>query len=368
MTQSAKRTKMTPLTIGTHNGHFHADEALAVHMLRMLPAYREASLVRTRDSARLAACDIVVDVGGEYDVGRRRFDHHQRSFDKVFPGRATKLSSAGLVFLHFGRAIIGRRLGREVEEDVTAGEGVVVDHEDDVGVLHRKVYADFVEALDAHDNGVDVYDSAALSAAAITPRFSQAGFTLPAMVGRLNLEWNDPLVLSGTDAAAVQKLEDEHFLSASRRIGEEFESELDYCLGSWLPARAVVRRAFANRFKYDGEGRLLVFGHDDLLSPPWKDHLFSLEGAADGASPVLYVLYREKPNPEAKWRIQCVPESRDSFVSRKPLPEAWRGVRDEDLSGVTGIPGCVFVHASGFIGGNATWEGVREMAAKALAL
>ncbi|KAF4595129.1 MYG1 protein [Ophiocordyceps camponoti-floridani] len=384
MTQSAKRTKMTPLTIGTHNGHFHADEALAVHMLRMLPAYREASLVRTRDSARLAACDIVVDVGGEYDVGRRRFDHHQRTFDKVFPGRATKLSSAGLVFLHFGRAIIARRLGRDVEQDVAASEGLVVvddDDDDDVGVLHRKVYADFVEALDAHDNGVDVYDASALSAAAIAPRFSQAGFTLASMVGRLNLEWNDPMVLSGSDASAVQKLEDEHFLSASRRIGDEFESELDYCLGSWLPARAVVRRAFENRFQHDEQGRLLVFDHHDLLSPPWKDHLFSLEGAAaagagagagagaaSGASPVLYVLYREKPSPEAKWRIQCVPESRDSFVSRKPLPEAWRGVRDEDLSGVTGIPGCVFVHASGFIGGNATWEGVREMAAKALAV
>lgn len=33
------------------------------------------------------------------------------------------------------------------------------------------------------------------------------------------------------------------------------------------------------------------------------------------------------------------------------MPEAWRGVRDEALSTLTGIPGCIFCHASGFIGG-----------------
>ncbi|PFH59319.1 hypothetical protein XA68_12520 [Ophiocordyceps unilateralis] len=361
----AKRVKMTPPTIGTHNGHFHADEALAVHILRMLPAYSEAALVRTRDPTRLASCHTVVDVGGEYDVGRRRFDHHQRSFEKVFPGRGTKLSSAGLVFLHFGRAIVARRMGREVEDDVTDNDAIVVADEDDVGMIHRKVYAGFIEALDAQDNGIDVYDPTALAAAGISQRFSQAGFALSAVVGRRNLTWNDPSVLSSTEADAVQKLEDDHFLAASRRIGEEFERELDYCLGSWLPARAIVRRAFADRFRHDVQGRLLVFDNDDLLSPPWKDHLFALEDTA-ASSPVLYVLYREKPKLEAKWRIQCVPKSRDSFVSRKPLPEAWRGVRDEDLSSITGIPGCIFVHASGFIGGNATLEGVKEMAAKAL--
>jgi uncharacterized UPF0160 family protein len=34
---------------------------------------------------------------------------------------------------------------------------------------------------------------------------------------------------------------------------------------------------------------------------------------------------------------------------------------------VSGVPGCVFVHASGFIGGNATYEGALEMARLSLA-
>lgn len=55
---------------------------------------------------------------------------------------------------------------------------------------------------------------------------------------------------------------------------------------------------------------------------------------------VLYVLYPEQPdNENSKWRIQCVPESPDSFTNRKSLPEAWRGVRDQELSEVSGIPG-----------------------------
>lgn len=41
-------------------------------------------------------------------------------------------------------------------------------------------------------------------------------------------------------------------------------------------------------------------------------------------------------------------------------------MRDEELSKVTGVEGGVFVHASGFIGGNETREGAMEMARKAL--
>ena len=37
-------------------------------------------------------------------------------------------------------------------------------------------------------------------------------------------------------------------------------------------------------------------------------------------------------------------------------------------SKVTGIPGCVFVYAGGYIGGNRTYEGALSMANKALAI
>lgn len=68
---------------------------------------------------------------------------------------------------------------------------------------------------------------------------------------------------------------------------------------------------------------------------------------------------------EKKYRVQAV-NVPGSFESRKPLPAAWRGVRDNALSELSGIPGCVFVHASGFIGGNATYEGALAMARQGL--
>ncbi|KAG6035310.1 hypothetical protein E4U41_006141 [Claviceps citrina] len=345
MAESAPKRLKTGPQIGTHNGHFHADEALAVHMLRMLPAYRHSSLVRTRDAALLASCHTVVDVGGEYDPRRNRYDHHQRGFATTFPGRATKLSSAGLVFLHFGRAIVAQKLG-EPDEDSPR-----------VALLHDKLYEDFVEALDAHDNGISLYDPAALAAAGLEKRFSEARFTLGALVSRFNPNWNDA---APADPVAAQAAEDACFEQASQRIGEQFERDLHYYACAWLPARSIVQAAFEKRTEFDPDGRVLVF---DGQSVPWKDHLYSLE---DGKPSVLYVLYPESTAPGAKWRIQCVPESKDSFVSRRPLPEAWRGFRDDELDAIAGISGCVFVHASGFIGGNKTFEGAREMAVKAL--
>jgi hypothetical protein len=77
-----------------------------------------------------------------------------------------------------------------------------------------------------------------------------------------------------------------------------------------------------------------------LQSAPWKDHLFTIEPTLEHKNPILYVLYPEhSDDPSSKWRIQCVPESPDSFINRRSLPEAWRGVRDADLSKVSGIPG-----------------------------
>ncbi|KAM7186312.1 Metal-dependent protein hydrolase [Naviculisporaceae sp. PSN 640] len=347
---AAKRLKTDPVAIGTHNGHFHADEALAVYMLRKhIPTYSGAKLVRTRDPKLLDECHTVVDVGGVYDATNNRYDHHQRTFATTFPGRATKLSSAGLVYLHFGKEIIARRIAAAEDSET-------------VSLIWNKIYESFIEALDAHDNGISVYDPAGLAAAGLEKKFSNGGFTLGAMVGRLNPNWNDPVP---EDPVEAQQAEDARFEMASQRIGEEFDRDLDYFTKAWLPAREVVLAAFSARKDYDPEGRIMVLKGQ---SAPWKDHLYVLEENNQEAGKVLYVLYPEKPAPDSKWRIQCVPESKDSFQSRKPLPSGWRGFRDEELDKIASIDGCVFVHAAGFIGGNKTFGGALAMAKKALDL
>ncbi|KAI9801317.1 MAG: hypothetical protein M1833_002887 [Piccolia ochrophora] len=349
---ASKRLKTSPPVIGTHNGHFHADEALAVYLLRMLPTYQPSTLIRTRDPSLLATCHTVVDVGGEYDPTTNRYDHHQRTFSATFPSRSTKLSSAGLIYLHFGQPIIAQHTRLPTTDPA-------------VPVLWTKLYTDFIEALDAHDNGIAAYDPAALEAARVQKRFADGGVTLGSLVGDLNPNWNDPAPATDTDPSAAQAAEDARFLQASELMGSVFLRKLSYYASAWLPARELVHRAYAARKTHDPSGRLLV-----LDTPmPWKDHLYALEAENPAEAKVVYALYPEKPDdPAAKWRVQAVPVTKDSFESRKPLPEAWRGVRDDKLDEVTGVEGGVFVHASGFIGGNRTRDGAARMAAKALAV
>lgn len=91
--------------------------------------------------------------------------------------------------------------------------------------------------------------------------------------------------------------------------------------------------------------------------------LFRIEQELQIEGKILYVLYSDGKG----WRIQAVPKSVSSFESRKALPEAWRGVRDEKLDELTGVPGGVFIHASGFIGGHKTKDGALQLAELALA-
>ena len=72
----AKKSLMSR-KIGTHNGTFHCDEALACFMLKQLPEYKHADIIRTRNPEELAKCDVVVDVGGVYDPDKHRYDHQR---------------------------------------------------------------------------------------------------------------------------------------------------------------------------------------------------------------------------------------------------------------------------------------------------
>jgi uncharacterized UPF0160 family protein len=326
-------------------------------MLRLLPEYASATLVRTRDPSLLETCHTVVDVGGEYDDIKKRYDHHQRTFNTAFPNHQTKLSSAGLVYMHYGKAIIAQHTK------------LPIDHPD-VELLYQKLYDDFIEAVDANDNGISKYDDAALEKAGIEKRFKDGGITLASLVGDLNHE--DPLTPgapSRSTAEQPQAEEDYRFSQASTLMGNSFLRKLHGAATAWLPARTIVKEAFNARQNNHPSGQLLVLPRAGI---PWKEHLYNIEDEAglSADQKVLYVVYPEKEEPGSKWRIQCVSISTSSFENRKGMPEQWRGVRDAELDAVLGEnvqDGAIFVHASGFTGGHKTEAGVRAMAALALA-
>jgi len=331
------REIMTSKVIGTHSGTFHCDEALAVFLLRQTNAYKNAAVRRTRDPLTLSTCDIVVDVGGVYDESKQLFDHHQRGFTEDFGcGFSTRLSSAGLVYKHFGKEIIAHRIKLSPEDPK-------------VNLLWLKLYKEFIEAIDGIDNGIMQYPSD------IEPKYRN-NTDLSSRVRALNPPWNQTV-----DSQAM----DTRFEEASLLTGTEFLGKLDYFSDAWWPARDILLAAvLASKVEVDPSGKLILL--ERFL--PWKEHLFELEADdhvhAVHSGQAIYIVYPD--DTAGQWRVQAVPLSPQSFESRKALPEAWRGLRDEKLDEVTRIEGCVFIHASGFIGGSKTKSGALLLAKTAL--
>lgn len=258
------------------------------------------------------------------------------------------------MYLHFGKEIISRTTKLPVESN-------------GVSLLWEKLYNEFVEALDAHDNGISVYDPSETKN--LKKRFYDGGLSLGSLVSDLNHSYSDGEEENTSTSekeptpSELQAAEDARFIKASDLMGSTFLRKLTYYHRSWLPARRVVQQAYSPLAALPPPlNQILILPH----SLPWKDHLSTLEESAPNLQPpVLYVLYAESSETDSKWRIQATPVG-DSFESKKALPETWRGIRDEALDGVCGVNGCVFVHASGFIGGNKTKEGALEMAKRAV--
>ncbi|GJN27632.1 hypothetical protein PR202_gb15672 [Eleusine coracana subsp. coracana] len=163
-----------------------------------------------------------------------------------------------------------------------------------------------------------------------------------------------------TDPDQSPEKENMAFQQAMMLAGGEFLESVRFHVKSWLPARSIVMECLLSRGNVDPSGEIMVF---DRFCP-WKLHLFELEDELKIEPLTKYVLYQDERSKS--WRVQAVSVAPDRFESRKALPEKWRGMRDDELSQETGILGCVFVHMSGFIGGNKIYEGALEMARAAL--
>jgi len=334
-------------SIGTHSGAFQCDEALGVWLLRRLPRFAESALIRSRDTARLAPLTIVIDVAGEYDHARLRYDHHQRGFFETFDGEndlardggrpdvtgpdsatgafKTKLSASGLVYKHYGREIL------------CALHPALCDAPDALAWVYTKMYKDFMEGIDAIDNGIEIAD---------VTRYRE-GTDLSRRVGKLNAWWN---------ASPGGPSEDERFETASALCGDEFASSLNYIVRCELPARELVEESLLKRYEAHASGEVLVLSSGGC---PWKTHLYELERKHELPTLIKFVLYEDTAG---MWRVQAVTVEGTSFTNRLGLLEAWRGLRDDALFAASAIAGAKFVHASGFIGGNATFDGALQMA------
>ncbi|KAM7535325.1 hypothetical protein Aperf_G00000100532 [Anoplocephala perfoliata] len=341
---------MASKKLATHNGTFHCDEILALAMLRKLPEFQCAELIRSRDQSLLSICDVVFDVGGEFDPTRHRYDHHQPSFCMTIQDfhpalkPAVKLSSAGLIYAHFGKRVIASIIG-----EASVGSDIV-------NVLFDQVYRSFVSEIDAIDNGVSI---------ASTPCCYSINTDLSSRVDRYNPSWNKP-----------DEDETDCFMRAFKVVDAEFVEFVKSLASSWYPARAIIKRAILDRFDVHPSGYILSISGP---SCPWRAHFFDLEkslveGVGENDSevydfrhrPVFLITERRTPN-SIEFNVHAISCSSDlPFSQRVPLVAAWAGKRGEELSKLVGIDGAIFVHVNLFLGIHKTHEGALQMAIKSL--
>lgn len=284
----------------------------------------------------LDQCDIVVDVGSIFDPSKKRYDHHQLTFQETFTslrpelgknGPDIRLSSAGLIYVHYGERVIADLLKKLKDVELTPKQ---------LTTVFIKIYQSLIAEIDGIDNGVPQFDGE--SAYRINTHLSNR-------VKTFNPGWTEDKTNDEID---------ELFHKAKAYVGKEFEDKVQYFGSAWLPARKIVEEAIENRFSVHSSGEIIELAR----FCPWQEHLREIERDL-GNVEVKYVLFNSGNND---FRVQCVPVKEGSFVCRKFLNKKWFGIRDDELEKVSGIEGIKFCHATGFIGGHKTRDGTLKMA------
>lgn len=302
--------------IVTHSGAFHADDLFAYVVLRQL--YPEASLVRSRDPEVLAdhrEQSIIFDVGGEYDPGAGGFDHHQRG--RPLRDDGLPYSSFGLIWRHFGFSYLDTLLGPSVDFET-------------IEEIHAQIDEQLVRLIDAHDNGQDTRGVRAVRG------------TL-SLTGLLALHHPD------FDASTPEAL-DAAFLTASEMAKMTLEN--------------LVRRAGANK----RSERIVAQAIAERTNPAVIELPCGMEFTTEvlrheDAGDVLFAVFPDN----GQWLAATVSTRSGGFTSRKLFPEAWAGLRGEELAHACGIAEAEFCHLERFVLGAATREAVLALIEKAIA-
>lgn len=264
-------------SFGTHDGSFHADEVTACSLLLLFDQIDRGKIHRTRNPETLKSCDYVCDVGGVYDPGKRRFDHHQVEYKGP-------LSSAGMVLQYL------------------RDQGIIELH------LYDFFNKSLVMGVDAHDNGVAKLEPGTSSFSQIVSNF-------------LPIEYD----------VDEEKMRTAFFTAVDFVVGhlKRLKERHHYT----LECKAIVKQAMIHGT------HVLIFEE----SIPWMENFFELGGEVHPAQFVIMPA-------GGHWKLRGIPPTlAERMKVRKPHPETWAGLREEDLRKTSGIEGAIFCHKGRFI-------------------
>lgn len=286
-----------------HNGSFHADDVFACATL-LLVLNDRAKIIRTRDEEIIKKGDYVVDVGGIYNPDTNRFDHHQ----KEGAGKRENTipyASFGLVWKKFGEDLCG-----------SAEVAKIIDQK-------------LVQPIDAGDNGIDISK----------PIFEGiSDYNIGLVVSSFRPTWQENISSDKTFPRAV-KLAKEVLLNEIKRIKASFH------------ARKVIVDAYNKVI----DKRIII-----IDEPVKRDDVVAT--LVSFPEP-LFGIY---PNKYKDWQVVAIRKAMESFELRKKLPKNWAGLREEELTQVTGVPDAIFCHKDLFLAGAKSKEGAIKLAQLAL--
>ena len=295
------------IRIITHGGNFHTDDVFAVAALTMLLGDTPHEIVRSRDPEVIATGDYVVDVGGECDPERNRFDHHQH--------RGAGIRENGILYSSLG--LVWRKYGKEI-----AGS------QDAADLIEKRL----VIPVDAADNGVETFT---VKSSVLHP------YIFHNIIEAFRATWKDK---ERTDTDAFFEI----LPIAKMILAREVARANDVVEGE-----AIVRQLYAEA----PDKRLIVM-----------DNHYPWEYVLSAYPEPLYVV---KPHRigGGRWIVKTVRDDpATSFKNRKNLPETWAGKTDGDLARVAGVPDAIFCHNQRYIAVAGSQEGALALAHRALEL
>jgi len=295
----------------THNGSFHTDDVFAAACLTLYLEKKGESfeIIRTRDEEIIKDADYVFDVGGVYDESKNRFDHHQvggagsRIFDGSGGKTAIEYSSFGLVWKKFGEELCG-------DKKVAS-------------IVEKKL----VMPVDSADNGFDLITNNY----EISPYFIQQAFF--SMVPT----WREE-----------NTTKDEMFLKSVGIAKEILSREIIHAKDAVVAEKLVI-----DIYQNTQDKRIIVL-----------DKNYPFEHILCNFPEPLFVIY-PRANDDT-WGIKAVRNDPKTFDNRKDLPEAWGGLRAEELQKVTGVGDAIFCHRALFMAVAKSKEGAIKLAELAL--
>ncbi|MEI6660343.1 MAG: MYG1 family protein [bacterium] len=190
--------------------------------------------------------------------------------------------------------------------------------------IAKKIDERLVQAIDANDNGMSLFDV----------KGEVGPYTLQDMFYSFRPSWKEP-----------------------EEYDDAFMDLVDIAIG--ILDREIIRTRdmleAESRVKADYENstdkRIIILDQNY----PWGEFLMQFPEP-------IYAVYLKA----GLWRAEGVRKEKFSVDIRHNFPNAWGGLRDEELAKVTGVPDAVFCHRGLFLAVAKSKEGVLKLAETAL--